>query len=111
MRASPEDSAYCVYYLQITIANFTMDYQVGDTVKTSYGAGVIVGEKDGFYSVRLWRIPGKSIASSSLAYLRSSTVSRSSPENNSSSSPKFSSDLSNAVFYVRFSDIYQQLQE
>jgi hypothetical protein len=51
------------------------EYAVGDTVLTTYGVGVIVGEMDGFYSVRLWRIPGKSISASALATLQTDTVS------------------------------------
>jgi hypothetical protein len=51
-------------------------YHPGDAVYTSYGAGVIVApcNEDGLYSVRLWRIPGKSVGSSSLAKLRLSAV-------------------------------------
>ena len=53
------------------------DFHSGDTVLTSYGAGVIVYPKDdGFLAVRLWRIPGKSMASSALAFLQPSAVSK-----------------------------------
>ena len=62
----------------------SLKIHLGDAVLTRYGAGVIVGESkraenddDGlafFYQVRLWRVPGKSIASSSLAYLTPSSV-------------------------------------
>jgi len=64
-------------------------YRPGDVVLTAYGVGVIVSahnggggsgsseENDGagFFGVRLWRRPGESISSASLAHLRSSTVS------------------------------------
>jgi len=51
-------------------------------VLTSYGAGVVVGygghdDKSNScfcYKVRLWRIPGRSMASSSLGYLNENTV-------------------------------------
>jgi hypothetical protein len=57
-------------------------FSAGDTVLTSYGAGVIVEvvptdgllSSDNVYSVRLWRIPNRSIGSSSLARLQSSAV-------------------------------------
>jgi hypothetical protein len=52
-------------------------FQAGDVVLTTYGVGVIVGGKENdFYSVRLWRIPGRSIGSSALAHLQPSAVSR-----------------------------------
>jgi hypothetical protein len=50
----------------------------GDVVKTSFGVGVIVRgitTTSPFYKVLLWRIPGKSIGSSSTAYLQPSAVS------------------------------------
>jgi hypothetical protein len=76
------------------------DYRAGDVVCTTYGVGVIVQKttickqesvKDDksndtaataataahrvdFFAVRLWRIPGKSMASSALAFLQPSTV-------------------------------------
>lgn len=49
-------------------------FSPGDAVWTVYGAGVVVHQQSGQYCVRLWRIPGKSIASSSLAYLQPSAV-------------------------------------
>jgi hypothetical protein len=69
-------------------------YQAGDAVLTSYGAGVIVEVcsvhlsksivaqeqhqlmlvTEYRYSVRLWRVPNRSVGSSSLAQLRSSAV-------------------------------------
>jgi hypothetical protein len=57
-------------------------FHAGDTVLTSFGAGVIVEVVPGDdillsndrYSVRLWRIPNRSIGSSSLARLQSSAV-------------------------------------
>lgn len=50
------------------------EFKAGDTVFTSYGAGVIVSHDGTFYSVRIWRIPGKSVGSSSLARLGSTSV-------------------------------------
>ena len=52
-------------------------FRPGDSVWTAFGAGVIVKDKNEnelFYTVRLWRVPGKSIASSSLAFLHPSSV-------------------------------------
>lgn len=49
-------------------------YKAGDTVNTSYGAGVIVAYGGTFYSVRLWRVPGKSVGTASLARLGPSAV-------------------------------------
>jgi len=59
----------------------------GDAVLTSYGAGVIIhcpspeigSDKDYdnsqlFYKVILWRVPGKSVASASVAYLQNSAL-------------------------------------
>lgn len=55
----------------------------GDVVCTAYGVGVIVaapkqqaeaGDETGFYQVLIWRIPGRSIGSSSMAYLQPSAV-------------------------------------
>ena len=59
-----------------------MAFRDGDIVWTNFGAGVIVGhrspeEENGstiIYTVRLWRIAGKSMGSASLAYLNESTV-------------------------------------
>jgi hypothetical protein len=50
-------------------------FSPGVVVLTIYGVGVIVSEKDGFFTVRLWRIPGRSIGSSSIAVLKSTCVS------------------------------------
>jgi hypothetical protein len=58
-------------------------YRVGDVVQTSYGVGVLIGtpsqndSTDTAYQVRLWRMPGRSIGSSSVAYLHSDAVSSS----------------------------------
>lgn len=67
-------------------------FRAGDCVCTAYGAGVIVqkeqqqqqeGEDNDddddnvdyfLYAVRLWRIPGKSMGSSALAFLQPSMV-------------------------------------
>lgn len=62
-------------------------YAAGDAVRTSYGAGVIVAaaaaaddddrNNDGgseFFSVRLWRHPGRSVGSAALARLGLSAV-------------------------------------
>ena len=48
--------------------------QLGDVVLTNYGVGVVVEERDEFVSVRLWRIPGRSVGSSAKATLQKSTV-------------------------------------
>lgn len=54
-----------------------MDFSVGQIVQTYYGVGVVVQlENNEFYKVRLWRIPGKSLASGALAVLRPSAVSK-----------------------------------
>ena len=50
-------------------------YQPGDVVLTAYGTGVIVGATAGHFSVRLWRLIGKSISSAALAILNPSAVS------------------------------------
>jgi hypothetical protein len=50
-------------------------YEPGDVVLTAYGVGVIVGVKERLNSVRLWRIPGKSVGSAALAFLRTDAVS------------------------------------
>jgi hypothetical protein len=52
----------------------------GDCVLTTYGVAVVThlcaDSHDGsLFCARLWRIPGKSIASSSYAYLRKDSVS------------------------------------
>jgi hypothetical protein len=53
-------------------------FQAGDVVLTAYGVGVIVsGKENDFYRVRLWRIPGKSMAFTALALLQPSAVSHS----------------------------------
>ena len=49
-------------------------YLPGDVVKTAYGIGVVIAlpSSNGlpsFYQVSLWRLPGKSVGSSSTAYL------------------------------------------
>ena len=63
-------------------------FRAGDTVLTRYGAGVIVevvpvpevsgdilcSSLDHRYMVRLWRVPNRSVGSSSLASLQSSAV-------------------------------------
>jgi hypothetical protein len=59
-------------------------YQPGDVCLTLYGVGVIVAASSAiedanadvvsFYSVRLWRIPGKSVGSASLAKLQAAAV-------------------------------------
>lgn len=51
-------------------------FQAGDVVLTSYGTGVIVKQNDDKFAVRLWRIPGKSVGSSALAFLQLSAVRR-----------------------------------
>ena len=62
-------------YHQITMAEDNA-FCPGDPVLTIYGTGVIVQQrKDSFYAVRIWRIPGKSMASSALALLAPSAVS------------------------------------
>lgn len=51
-------------------------YRPGDPVLTAYGCGVIVdAHSDGSFELRLWRIPGKSIFSTAIAHLQSSSVS------------------------------------
>lgn len=57
-------------------------YMPGDVVRTAFGVGVLIANSsarqdstDGANQVRLWRTPGRSIASSSVAYLRSDAVS------------------------------------
>jgi len=56
-------------------------YKAGDCVKTIYGAGVVTAYDDDddenanyFYRVRLWRIPGQSVASSTVARLTPPSV-------------------------------------
>lgn len=57
-------------------------YHVGDVVQTSFGVGVLIligrpsqNYPTPAYQVRLWRLPGRSIGSSSVAYLHSDSVS------------------------------------
>jgi hypothetical protein len=57
-------------------------YVPGDVVRTLYGVGVIAScpraqestDESQFFQVRLWRLPGKSIGSSSLATLRPDVI-------------------------------------
>lgn len=57
-------------------------YVPGDVVRTLYGVGVITScpraqestDESQFFQVRLWRLPGKSIGSSSLATLRPDVI-------------------------------------
>jgi hypothetical protein len=76
-----------------TMAEDAPSFLPGDVVKTVYGVGVITScppsssavassdpssghpERAPSYRVLLWRIPGKSIASSSVAYLQANAVS------------------------------------
>jgi hypothetical protein len=66
-----------------------LSFRAGDTVYTCYGAGVIVSvvqpnvdvcnglmtsDTERWYTVRLWRLPNRSVGSSALAKLRSSMV-------------------------------------
>lgn len=60
----------------------TTTYKPGDVILTLYGVGVIVAvsntaNDNNYYTVRLWRIPGKSISSCAIAYLIPSCVSHS----------------------------------
>ena len=52
-------------------------FQVGNVVETAYGVGVLVEPRSekGIWVVRLWRLPGKSVATAALAYLHQSAVS------------------------------------
>lgn len=53
-------------------------FKAGDVVETAYGVGVIVENRpddDVFFAVRLWRQPGKSVATAALAYLQRNAVS------------------------------------
>ena len=61
------------------------EYAPGDVVETTFGAGVVTqcpvvasDEKApcNFYRVMLWRMPGQSVGSSSVAYLQPSAVRR-----------------------------------
>ena len=54
-------------------------YNPGDAILSSYGSGVLISRPsnvapDNFYVVRLWRIPGRSFASSAVAYLSASAI-------------------------------------
>ena len=50
-------------------------FQVGDVVETVYGVGVLVEARPtGICVFRLWRKPGKSVATAALAYLHKSNV-------------------------------------
>jgi hypothetical protein len=57
-------------------------YVPGDVVRTLYGVGVLIGclptnestKESVLFQVRLWRIPGKSIGSTSLAFLRPDAI-------------------------------------
>ena len=53
-----------------------VDFKVGHVVETTYGVGVLVEHRDddGVWVVRLWRQPGKSVATAALAYLQQNTV-------------------------------------
>ncbi|CAJ1927844.1 unnamed protein product [Cylindrotheca closterium] len=49
----------------------------GDVVETSFGVGVIAscpGEESAFFKVMLWRIPGKSMGSSSTAHIQRDSI-------------------------------------
>ena len=67
----------------VTMASLeAASYVPGDVVRSAFGVGVLVAcplakdnTTDGIYQLRLWRIPGRSIGSSSVAYLRSDAVS------------------------------------
>ena len=49
--------------------------QVGRVVETQFGVGVLVEQRpNDCWTVRLWRQPGKSVATAALAYLQSSAV-------------------------------------
>jgi len=61
-----------------------VSYVPGDVVRTAFGVGVLIGcplagedSTDGAYQVRLWRMPGRSIGSSSVAYLQPDAVRKS----------------------------------
>ena len=58
--------------------NNNKNYKAGDCVRTIYGAGVITAtptdDDSLFYTVRLWRVPGQSIASAALARLTVAAV-------------------------------------
>ena len=54
-------------------------YKAGDCVRTIYGAGVVTvaptrPDELLFYTIRLWRVPGQSIASAVPARLTSAAV-------------------------------------
>ena len=55
----------------------TAAFQVGNVVETVYGVGVLVEARPSLdiWVLRLWRLPGKSVATAALAYLHQSTVS------------------------------------
>ena len=65
---------------------FVVKYKEGDCVRTIYGAGVVTvapaatttttlsEEKHLFFRVRLWRVPGQSIASAVIAVLTPDAV-------------------------------------
>lgn len=48
--------------------------KAGDVVETTYGVGVIVETRAADVVVRLWRQPGKSIASAAVAHLQKTAV-------------------------------------
>jgi hypothetical protein len=55
------------------------DYVPGDVVETAFGVGVITQCPDDAVStvrVMLWRVPGKSLGSSSVGFLQPNVVSR-----------------------------------
>jgi hypothetical protein len=61
----------------------TASYVPGDVIRTAFGVGVLIScplsddasSTDGAYQVRVWRMPGRSIGSSSVAFLRPDAVS------------------------------------
>jgi len=55
------------------------DFSPGDVVETTYGVGVIVARPNLFFRVLLWRTPGRSIGSSSIASLRPENLLRKLP--------------------------------
>eukprot|EP00977_Amphora_coffeiformis_P013887 scaffold3782_cov170-Amphora_coffeaeformis.AAC.6 len=53
----------------------TASFKAGDVVETTFGVGVIVERRpQNVFVVRLWRLPGKSVATAALAYLQSDAI-------------------------------------
>ena len=78
-RCPPSLVCEACHFLNMTDSINSVDsatFQVGDVVETKYGVGVLVEARPShdIWALRLWRLPGKSVATAALAYLHKSVV-------------------------------------